>query len=122
MHENISFQIPMIDLSESIKNFVMKHFETIIQIEVLCFLYKNRGIHFTPQSISRMIFINNSLTFQLLEKFNTIGFVTERGGYYQFNDSVPEDQERCIDAIASNFEEQRKIYVSLLYDSFMKGK
>lgn len=109
----------MVNLPQHIKQFVLTHFETITQIEVICFLYKNQNIQFSTSSLASLLYLSNNLVTLVMKKFTRLGLVVEDGNYFQFNDNCTDQNLKCLDFIVTTFPDSQKQYISLLFDNFM---
>lgn len=106
-------------LPAGLEEFILSHFETLTQVEVLCYLYKHEGEKFTDKMLCHNLFLSETLTNQTLSKLVLMGFITREDSFYKLSKRSPEETIQCM-GLCKLFETRRPLIVEILFNSSKK--
>lgn len=115
----------MINKTESLpaglEEFIHTNFETLTQVEVLCYIYKQTGSQFTSEAICHHLFLSETLTNKTIERLVRKGFIVLEGNSYKLSDSFLQDSGH-LPGLCHLFETRKPLIVEILFNSFIKDK
>lgn len=109
----------MESLPEGLEKFIPSQFQTVIQVEMLCYFYNHRGIAFSSDSLCQFLSLSGPLTLQTLAKLKSLGYVSEENAYFKYIDKNHAEERNYLGDLVEIFETQKSVIVEILFNSFM---
>ena len=109
-------------LPEGLEEFILSQFQTVTQVEVLCYFYNHRGIAFSASTLCHQLFLSETMISQTLAKLIGLGYVAEVDTYFKYIDENPAETKGFLKELVKLFETRKPLIVELLFNSFMKGE
>lgn len=108
-------------LPTGLEEFILTHFETLTQVEVLCYLFTHKSEDLTDKIICHRLFLSETLTKQSLDKLSSIGLISQDGSFYKVSERNPVEAFQCM-VLCQLFETRKPLIVEILFNSSKKEK
>ncbi len=106
-------------LPEGLEEFILTNFETLTQVEVLCYFYKHSSSLLTPQSVCHVLFLSETLTNKTLVRLHGKGFISQEGAFYKLSEHPAVDSGH-LQTLSKLFETRKPLIIEILFNTFMK--
>ncbi|MBA2404803.1 MAG: hypothetical protein H0V66_08530 [Bdellovibrionales bacterium] len=104
-------------LPEGLEKFILTQFQTVTQVEVLCFFSRHIGVSFSTLSLCQRLFLSETLTLQSLARLIHLGYVLEENSNFMYVEANPAEARGYLQELVRLFESNKGRIVELLFNS-----
>ena len=89
-------------ISEDLRDFILRHIDSIAQLEALLLLRRNSGETWTPGKAAARLYISESEATNVLEHLCSAGLLSCSDGQYRFADQSDEHRQ-MVERLAESY-------------------